>query len=83
MSLICGAVGVLLLFVFFLTIAGSGVLYTGLIAGVIGIVSGAVALAKRQGRGPAVTGIVLGAITVLAAVGTVIFALIFVGAIRI
>lgn len=83
LSLVCGAVGILLLLVFFLTLAGSGVLYTGLVAGVVGIVLGAVALAKRQARGLAVTGIVLSSVTVLAAIGIVIFALVFVGAISV
>ena len=81
LSLVCGAVGILLLLVFFFTFAESGVLYTGLGAGVVGIILGAVALAKRQAKGLAVTGVVLSSVTLLAVIGTVIVSLVLVGAI--
>lgn len=81
LSLVSSLIGILLMVLFFLTAAGSGVLYTGLVAGIVGIVLGAVALVKRQAKGLAVSGIVLGSVTVIATIGIVIFALVFIGAI--
>ncbi len=83
LSLAFGAAGLLLFIVFLLTAAGRGIMIAAVAAGIAGSALGAVALARRQAKGFAVTGIVLGALTVLLAIGLVLFALVFVGAISV
>lgn len=81
LTLILGAVGVVLSLVFFFTMAGGGVLVAALVAGVVGIILGVLALRKEQAKGIAVTGLVLSIITALLAAAIILFALVFVGAI--
>ena len=81
LTLLFGAVGVVLSLVFFFTMAGGDVLVAALVAGVVGIILGVVALRKELAKGMAVTGLVLSIIIVLLAAGIMLFALVFVGAI--
>ena len=81
LTLLAGAVAVVLTLVFFFTMVGGGTLVAALVAGVVGIILGVVALRKEQAKGIAVTGLVLSISIVLLAAGLMLFALIFVGAI--
>jgi hypothetical protein len=81
LTLVAGAVAVVLTLVFFFTMLGGGPLVAALVAGVVGIILGVVALRKEQAKGIAVTGLVLSIITAVLAAAIILFALIFVGAI--
>ncbi|XPP26734.1 MAG: hypothetical protein ACNYNX_00735 [Leucobacter sp.] len=81
LSLISGAVSLVLLVVFVATMAGQGVWIASLVLGVVALVLGVVALVKRHAKGFAIAGVALGAVSVLSSAGLLVFALIFVGAI--
>lgn len=78
-SLLTGLAGVVLVLVFFVTMAGPVVAYLGLAVGVVGVLLGIVALRKKQSRGMAVTGIIAGALSALVVIALFTFALVFLG----
>jgi len=78
-----GIASLILAIIFLFTPAGSVVYWLALAVGVIAVVLGIIALVKRQSRGLAFIGLIAGAITTLWALGTLIFALIFVGALAV
>lgn len=79
-SLIVSIVGAVLILIFFLTVAGAPILWSGAVLGLVAVILAVVALNKRQPKGMALTGFIIGALCVLIAVGLFVFALIFVGA---
>ncbi|MCB1273938.1 MAG: hypothetical protein KDB25_06035 [Leucobacter sp.] len=80
LALALSVIGIVLLVIFFTTLAGAGVLLVAGIAGLAGVVLGIVGAVKERARAMSVTGIVLGVIAMLIALGVFLFALAFVGA---
>lgn len=80
LALALSVIGIVLLVIFFTTLAGAGVLLVAGIAGLAGVVLGIVGAVKERARAMSVTGIVLGVIVALIALGVFLFALAFVGA---
>jgi len=78
-----GLASLVLALVFLFSPAGSVVYWLALVVGVIAVLLGIVALVRRETKALAFIGLVAGAITTLWALGTLIFALVFVGAIAV
>ena len=80
-ALVLSIIGAALLLLFFATNVGGGALIGAAAAGLVGTLLGALSLKNKSARGMSITAIVLGAIELVVALGLVVFALIFVGAI--
>lgn len=79
-SLIAGLAGLLLLVVFYTSMAGVVLFIGAAVAGVLAVILGIIGLKQRQPKGFAVTGLVIGAVVAVLCAAIFVFALLFLGA---
>lgn len=80
-ALISGILGLVSFVLSFASGVGIPLLIASTVLGIIALVLGILALKRRQPRALAITGIVTGVLSIVLALGILLFALVFVGAI--